>query len=114
MKTLIGRWKLVAVALAMVASTASAQQAAETGTVAGSVRRAGSPVTSARVVIDSGSDSTYTASTTTDRNGRFTVANAPVGPIGVNVYNAQDQVIVRARGTLSRGGETLTLDLRAP
>ena len=113
MKTLIGRWKLAAVAVAMAAATASAQQA-ETGTVAGSVRRAGGPVASARVVIDSGRDSTYTASTTTDGNGRFTVANAPVGPIGVKVYNAQDQVIVRAQGTLSRAGETLTLALQAP
>ncbi len=114
MKNVLLQWIRIAAAGAVLVAAASAQQAAATGTVAGSVRRAGSPVASARVVIDSGSDSTYTASTTTDRDGRFTVANAPVGSIGVKVYNAQDQVIVRAQGRLSRAGETLTLALQAP
>ena len=108
------RWLFIAAAGVGLAAAAPAPQSTETGTVTGSVDRAGSPVASVRVVINSGSDSTYTASTTTDRDGHFTIANAPVGAIGVKVYDARDHVIAQARGTLSRAGETLTLVLHVP
>lgn len=104
---------VVAAAGAALAAAAPAPQA-ETGTVAGSVRRASGPVAAVRVVIDSGADSKYTASATTDRDGRFTIASAPVGAISVKVYDAREQVIAQARGTLSRAGETLTLVLHVP
>ena len=95
-------------------AAAAAQQPPATGTVTGSVRRASGPVASARVVIDSGSDSKYTATAATDRDGRFTIAHAPVGSIGVKVYDANNKVIVQAKGTLTGAGETLTLVLQAP
>ena len=108
-------WLPAAVAVVMLAAAAAAaQQQQATGTVTGSVRRANGPVASARVVIDSGSDSKYTASAATDRDGRFTIANAPVGAIGVKVYDAQGKVIAQGSGTLTRAGETLTLALQAP
>jgi ABC-type phosphate transport system permease subunit len=87
---------------------------AQTGIVTGTVRRAGGPAASARVVIDSASDSTYTASTTTNADGRFTVAEAPVGAIGVKVYDAKGQLIAQTRGVLSHAGDTLTLMVVAP
>jgi hypothetical protein len=102
-----------AVAVVVLAAAGAAQQQA-TGTVTGSVRRANGPVASARVVIDSGSDSKYTASAATDGDGRFTIANAPVGAISVKVYDSKNKVIAQARGTLTRAGETLTLALQAP
>jgi carboxypeptidase family protein len=101
------------VAMAVVAAAPSAQER-NTGTVAGSVRRASGPVESARVVVDSGSDSKYSASAATDRNGRFTIANAPLGAIRVKVYDAQNKIIAQGSGTLTQAGETLTLMLQAP
>ena len=113
MKSLMGRWRLVAVAAAMAVSTVSAQQS-DTGTVKGSVRRPGGPVVSARVVVDSASDSTYTATARTDRDGNFAVSNAPLGGVAVRVYDVTDHVIASGKGTLQHSGETITLDLRAP
>jgi Carboxypeptidase regulatory-like domain len=113
MTNLTLKWLVVAAAGLVLAAAVSAQQK-ETGTVTGTVRRPGGPVASARVVIDSGSDSKYTGSATTDRNGHFTIADAPVGPIGVKVYDASDHILAQARGTLSRGGETITLTIQAP
>ena len=68
----------------------------------------------AKVVIDSASDSKYTARTKTDQEGAFAIAGAPVGDIGVRVYDDTDRVIVRAKGTLREAGETITLMLRTP
>src|SRR4051794_939112 len=102
-----------AVALAVWAAAPAAQERG-TGTVTGSVRRASGPVESARVVVDSGSDSKYSGSATTDRNGRFTIADAPIGVIGVKVYDTQNKMIAQASGTLAQAGETLTLTLQAP
>ena len=112
MKSLMRKCGLAAVVAAMVVSTISAQQPA-TGLVKGSVRRPGSPVASARVVVDSGSDSTYTATTTTDRDGNFAVSDAPVGGVTVRVYDAADHVIASGKGTLQHAGETITLALQA-
>jgi hypothetical protein len=111
MKSLIRGWSLAVVAAAMLATVSFAQQSA-TGVVNGSVRRASGPVSAAKVVVDSASDSKYTASTTTDADGKFTIADAPVGDVNVRVYQ-NDKVIVKATGTLKRAGETITLMLRA-
>ena len=92
----------------------AAAMAADTGTVTGSVRRTSGPVASARVAVDSGSDSRYGVSTTTDRDGRFTVSDAPVGPVGVKVYDDKGQVIAQGRATITRAGETVTLMLHVP
>jgi hypothetical protein len=112
MKTSTGRWRLVAVIAAMLVATASAQQSA-TGVVKGTVRRANAPVVSARVLIGSTSDSAYTRTTTTDRDGRFTVTDAPIGGVTVRVYDDTERVIANGRATLQHAGETITLDLQA-
>jgi hypothetical protein len=104
----------VAAAAVILTTATAAQPQPETGTVTGSVRRASGPVASARVEVDSGSDSKYGASTTTDRDGRFTITTAPVGAIGVKVYDAKEQVIAQGRGVLRRAGDTINLALQAP
>jgi len=85
-----------------------------TGVVKGSVSGDGGPVVGARVVIASGSDSSYTANATTDNEGAFTFSNAPVGEVEVKVYNAQDNLIATGKGTLKLAGETISLILRVP
>lgn len=83
-----------------------------TGVVKGSVSGANGPVAGARVVIASGSDSSYTARGTTDNDGNFTFPNAPLGEVEVKVYNAQDNLIATGKGVLKVAGETITLVLR--
>ena len=85
-----------------------------TGVVKGSVSGDGGPVVGARVVIASGSDSSYTASATTNNEGGFTFSNAPVGEVEVKVYNPQDNLIATGKGVLKVAGETITLVLRVP
>lgn len=84
-----------------------------TGVVKGSVSGDSGPVVGARVVIASGSDSSYTARATTDNEGAFTFPNAPLGDVEVKVYNAQDNLIASGKGVLKVAGETITLALRA-
>jgi hypothetical protein len=104
-------WGLAAAAVfAVLVSTLSAQQT--TGTVTGRVLRGGNGVAGARVVIDSGSDSTYTRAAATDSNGTFTITDAPVGPIGVKVYDDRDKLLTTARTVLRRAGDTVTLNLQ--
>ncbi len=111
MKRVVWRWFVVAAAVAVLASTASAQSAM--GIVKGSVRRSTGPVVAARVVIDSAADSSYTASTTTDQDGAFTISDAPVGGIAVRVYDSKDRLIASGKATLRHAGETVTLVLQA-
>ena len=97
------------VLLVMTASAAPGP----TGVVKGSVSGDSGPVVGARVVIASGTDSSYTARATTDNEGAFTFPNAPVGDVEVKVYNAQDNLIASGKGVLKVAGETITLVLRA-
>ena len=87
---------------------------ADTGTVAGTVQRTNGPVASARVVVDSAVDSKYGVSTTTDRDGRFTVSDAPVGAVGVKVYDDNGRILAQGRATITHAGERVTLTLRVP
>jgi hypothetical protein len=112
MKSLVRKWSLVAAAAAMLTTATFAQQPA-TGVVTGSVRRAAGPVSAAKVVVDSAADSKYTATTATDADGKFTIADAPVGEVSVRVYE-KDKVVAKGSGTLKRAGETITLMLRVP
>ena len=97
------------VLLVMTASAAPGP----TGVVKGSVSGDSGPVVGARVVIASGTDSSYTARATTDNEGAFTFPNAPLGDVEVRVYNAQDNLIATGKGVLKVAGETITLVLRA-
>jgi hypothetical protein len=103
-------WSLAAAAVVVaLVSTVSAQQ---TGIVKGQVLRAGGPVAGARVALNSGSDSKYTGAATTSPDGTFTIADAPVGPIDVRVYDDKDKLIATAHAVLRRPGETVTLTLQ--
>jgi hypothetical protein len=105
------RAAVVAAALG-IAAAVWAQPA--TGTVKGTVRRPAGPVASVRVEIDSAADSKYSASTTTDSSGAFTMSGVPVGGVGVKVYNDKSEVIAQRRGTIEHAGDTLTLVLPVP
>lgn len=110
MKHGVRRWSVVVAAVAVLATTVSAQST--TGTVKGSVRRSTGPVAAARVEIDSVSDSKYTGSTTTDRDGAFTISDVPSGEFNVRVYDAGDHVIASGRGVVRHAGDTVTLALQ--
>jgi Carboxypeptidase regulatory-like domain len=112
MKRHLGIW-LAFACVALLAITASASSG-PTGVVKGSVSAADGPIVGARVVISSGADSSYTASTTTDKEGAFTFSNAPVGDLELKVYNAQDTLIATGKGVLKAADEVITVVLKVP
>src|SRR2546428_13647218 len=81
MKRVVWRWLVVAAAVAVLASTASAQSAM--GIVKGSVRRSTGPVVAAGVGIGNAADPRYTASTATDQDGAVTVSDGAGGGVAV-------------------------------
>ena len=102
----------VVLLLVMTVSAAPPPPLGPTGIVKGSVSGDSGPVVGARVVIASSSDSSYTASATTDKDGAFNFSNAPLGDVEVKVYNAQDSLIATGKGVLKVAGETITMALR--
>jgi hypothetical protein len=111
MRSCITRLGIAAAALGVAAA---AWAAAETGTIAGTVRRSNGPVASARVEIDSGADSKFSASATTDHEGQFTVPDVPVGPVGIKVYDATSHVLAQTRATVTHAGERVSLVVQVP
>jgi len=101
---------LIAIVTTLAVAT-SAQ--GPTGIVQGTVRGARGPIASARVIVDSASDSKYTGTTTTDQAGRFGIADVPVGGVEVKVYDAKDNLIATAKASLQRSGDTITLIIQA-
>ena len=104
------KWPLAVLGV-MLASTAWA--AAATGTVKGLVSTRDGPVVGARVVISSGSDSRYTATATTDQEGKFSFSDTPLGDVEVKVYDSTSNVIASCKGVLKSPGEVITLLLDA-
>ena len=104
------RWPLVILGT-VLASTAWA--AAATGTVKGVVSTRDGPLVGARVVISSGSDSSYSATATTDRDGRFSFSDAPLGDVEVKVYDSRENILASGKGVLKSPGEVITLLLDA-
>lgn len=96
------------IVLVLAVATAAA---AATGTVRGTVSLRGTPVVNARIVIESESDSSYGAVAYTDKEGRFTFANAPVGPVIVKAHDASGAVAGTAKGTLNEQDEILVLQI---
>lgn len=106
------RFVLIASATVIFLLTAWAQAPA-TGTVNGSVTLNGAPLPNAAVVLSSSGNSGYTAKTTTDANGNFTVGNAPVGTVEAKAYDAQGVFLVSSAGVLSNAGDVISLSLSA-
>ena len=96
--------------VALLAIGAQAQSGS-TGTVKGSVSRAEGAIEGARVTISSGTVSSYSATTTTDKEGSFSFSSTPLGEVEVRVYDSQDNLIVSGKGVLNTAGETITLVL---
>ncbi len=100
--------------LALLAVAMQAQQVLPTGTVKGSVTAAGVPVASAKVVLSSSSDSSYTSSATTDIQGAFSIAEVPTGTVEVRVFRADGKLAVSGKGELKVPGQVLSLPIQIP
>lgn len=107
------RFVLVAsVAVVFLLSMAWAQTPA-TGTVNGTVTLNGTAVANAAVVLSSSGDSSYTVRLTTDANGNFSAANAPVGTVEAKAYDSQGGFLVGGTAILSKAGDVISLPLNA-
>lgn len=103
---------LIASVTAILLLTSWAQTQA-TGTVNGSVTLNGAPLPNATIVLSSSGSSSYTAKTTTDANGNFTVGDAPVGTVEAKAYDSQSVFLVSGTGILSNAGDVISLNLNA-
>jgi hypothetical protein len=82
------------------------------GTVKGVVERDGAPVAGVKVVIESGSDSSYSASARTGNDGTFTFSNAPVGEFEVKAYDRADELLASSKGILEKADDVVILLLQ--
>jgi hypothetical protein len=89
-------------------------QAAGRGTVTGTVTGANGVVANARVVVASSVSSGYRGATTTDAQGKFSVADVPVGGVTVRVEDARQVVRATATGTLAAAGGSVAIAVRIP
>ena len=105
---------LIFAGMALLAVTAASARPEFTGIVKGSVTAASGPVVGARVVISSGSDSSYSAIATTDKEGLFTFANTPLGEVEVKVYDSQENLLASGQGSLKVAGEVITILVKIP
>lgn len=106
------RFLLIASAMVMLFSTVW-PQATDTGTVNGSVTLNGAPLSNASVVLSSSGNSGYTGKATTDANGNFTIADAPVGTVEAKAYDAQGAFLVSGTAILSKAGDVVSIPLSA-
>jgi hypothetical protein len=104
----------MAAGVSVIACVALLSAAIATGTVKGTVTRAGNPVVGAKVKIASHSDSGYGATAVTDKEGSFSFTGAPVGGVDIKVYDAEDDLLVAGKGELQFAGEVITLQLEVP
>jgi hypothetical protein len=104
------------VAVVVLFASASWALTADTGTARGSVTRFGSstPVAGARVVIDSATVSSYTASATTAGDGTFSFMDTPLGEFVVKVYDSGQDLLVSGSGSLNVAGQVVTMTLSVP
>lgn len=84
-----------------------------TGTVKGTVQGAGgAPMEGVRVVIQSGSDSSYGRSVRTGAEGTFVFSNTPLGDFQVKAYDAKNRVVATTKGLVEEADEVVTLLLQ--
>ena len=82
------------------------------GTVKGTVVRDGAPAAGTKVVFESGSDSSYSASARTGNDGTFTFSNAPVGEFEVKAYDEADELLATSKGILEKADDVVILLLQ--
>jgi len=109
----VNRFVLIASASLMFLLATAWAQAPATGTVNGNVSLNGARMPNAAIVVSSSGSSSYTAKTTTDTNGNFTVGDAPVGTVEVKAYDSQGVFLVSGAVALSRAGDVVSLTLNA-
>jgi len=107
------RFAVIVSALAVLLLAAAWAQGAGTGTVNGSVTLNAAALANAAVVLTSSGSSAYTAKTTTDANGNFSVTDAPVGTVEVKAYDTQGVFLVSGTGIINKAGDVISLALNA-
>ncbi len=89
-------------------------QSSSMGTVGGQVSVVGGFLAGARVVISSTGETNYTASSSTDQDGTFSIASVPVGTIEIKVYDAQRNLLTTVSATLAFAGQILNVPIHVP
>ena len=102
------------VTLILLAVALLAQQTGPVGTVNGVVTAAGAPASAIKVVLGSGTVSSFTASAVTNAQGQFTVSGVPVGPVDVKVFDAQGNLTVSGHAELTAAGQVVSLPIHLP
>ena len=101
----------VTIAILVIASMTLFAASETTGTVSGTVTRAGVAVAGVKIAIESASDSAYGATAYTGDDGGFRFAGAPLGTVKVTAYDGQDVVLVAVEVELTHADEAITLRL---
>jgi hypothetical protein len=89
-------------------------QSSSTGTVSGQISVVGGVLAGARIAVNSSGNANYIASSTTDANGKFSIANVPVGAIEIKVSDAQSNLLKTVSATLASDGQVLNLQINIP
>ena len=114
----MNRFRLRLSIIVMVATVVSGllleAQSSSTGAVRGQISVVGGYLAGARVVISSTGDANYTANSTTDANGIFSIAGVPVGTIQIRVYDSQTHLLKTVSATLDSAGQVINVAIHVP
>jgi len=102
------------VAAVLLSGSLLGAQSVSTGAVNGQVSIVGGFLAGARIVISSTGNANYTATSTTDANGRFSFASVPIGTIGIKVYDTQNNSLKTVGATLDSAGQILNVQIHVP
>lgn len=105
---------IIVVVAALLSGQLLVAQSSAVGTVSGQVSVAGGFLAGARVVIRSTGDANYTATSTTDVNGTFSIASVPVGTVEIKVYDTQSNLLKTVSATLASAGQVLNVPIHVP
>lgn len=89
-------------------------QSGQTGTVGGQVSIVGGSMAGAKISVTTSGDATYTATATTDANGKFSIQGVPLGTVTINVSDTQNNLLKTLNATLASAGQVLNLDIQVP
>ena len=114
MSRLIVRLLLVNVLVMALSAPYLQAQSGQTGTVGGQVSVVGGSLSGAKISLTSTGDASYTASATTDSNGKFNIQGVPVGTIAIQIFDSQNNLLKTLSATLASAGQVLNLDIQVP